>query len=222
MKKIFGILISLVLCNCIFGESSYEICEWGKQGLDESKPFRLEIMEESLDSFIRDRNIDTTYERTFTKETLIEAVKNNEELVFNSPVNFMRNKLFTNGDKLFQEQYTTSVRRDIAHFICTYVGRFFIDEKVVYYRFSEKKTKIRGLSKYTRIATIEDKIYLYNEDYSSYLATEKDNIYLWKDESCPEKFYNDLKNHDASLPKYVIEFQKSWEEIIQKVLKGEL
>ncbi|HAH62863.1 MAG TPA: hypothetical protein DCL73_12275 [Treponema sp.] len=51
-------------------------------------------------------------------------------------------------------------------------------------------------------------------NYMEYKESPSGNTYYWRTKDSPEQFYEDMAAKKASLPEYVINFQKAWEMIL--------
>lgn len=210
MKKL-ALIIGLIFVNlaCYAQEkklnSDYtELIEWNAPRENIAKPFVLEIEHESFESFLAGRNKDTTLDKKFTAETLLQAIKNNEDIFFYGFVSYHKNNVIEQGKYLFLNQFTTGIERNFAVPIGVYVGRLISEDEVVTYRFSEKEEN-KDICKHL----------------TSYIYFNSDrNAYMWLKEESPEEFTRALQNKDSSLPPYALLFQKEWEKIIGQYIFG--
>ena len=210
MKKLV-LIIGLIFVNLIcyaqeknLNSDYTELIEWNGEGKNNSKAFALEIEKESFEKFLHRRNVDTTLNKKFTAEELMQTVKNNEDIFYYCPVEFHKNRVIERGRYIFLDQFSTGIERHFAYRIYDYVGRLISEDEVVTYRFSEKK--------------INKEIFKDLKSYM-YFDTAK-NAYMWLKEESPEEFTRALQSKDSSLPPYALLFQKEWEKIIGQYIFG--
>lgn len=210
MKKL-ALIIGLIFVNLIcyaheknLNSAYTELVEWNGEGKNNSKPFVLEIERESFENFLEERNKDIWVNRTFTKDSLLNAVKNNEDIFFYGFGPYYKNNVIQKDKYIFLNQFTIIGQRNFAVPIGVYVGRLISEDEVVTYRFSEKK--------------INKEIFKDLKSYV-YFDTAK-NAYMWLREESQEEFTSALQNKDSSLPPYVLLFQKEWEKIIGQYIFG--
>lgn len=210
MKKL-ALIIGLIFVNLIccaqekkLNSDYTELIEWNGEGKNNSKPFVLEIERESFESFLDERNKDMWVNQTFTKDSLLNAVKNNEDIFFYGFGPYYKNNVIQKDKYIFLNQFTIIGQRNFAVPIGVYVGRLISEDEVVTYRFSEKeenKDICRHLTSY---------IY-FNSDR---------NAYIWLKEESPAEFTRALQSKASSLPPYALLFQKEWEKIIEQYIFG--
>lgn len=228
MKKLFCkvsiIFLMLVNCNFLFsldfvGPKSVAIVQNGtpKETIDENIKFILEIQDTmTLDEFVENRNkdhffVDIVNKRNFiTKDELLDRIRNDEKLYWHGggTITFARESHIERNNILVQVQFTTSSDDDIASPIGVYVGRIIMNDMVYIVRygcnFKNKDWK-----------PLREQLTDYIELRQKYHGMR----YCWKDtEKSPEQFYKAMISLDPSLPKYVRDFQKSWNEILSMTL----
>lgn len=212
----------LVNCNFLFsldfvGPKSVAIVQWGtpEETIDENIKFILEVKKPiTLDEFVQDRNnddyfIDMVYEAV-TKEELLNRIRSDENLYWHGggTTNYAKEFHVEKNNILIHIQFSTSSRDDIASPIGVYVGRIIMNDMVYIVRygcnFKNKDWK-----------PLREQLTDYIELRQKYHGMR----YCWKDtEKSPEQFYKAMISLDPSLPKYVREFQKSWNEILSMTL----
>lgn len=226
MKKLFCkvsiIFLMLVNCNFLFsldfvGPKSVAIVQWGtpEETIDENIKFILEVKKPiTLDEFVQDRNnddyfIDMVYEAV-TKEELLNRIRSDKNLYWygGGTTNYAKEFHVEKNNILIHIQFSTSSRDDIASPIGVYVGRIIMNDMVYIVRygcnFKNKDWK-----------PLREQVTDYIELRQKYHGMR----YCWKDtEKSPEQFYKAMISLDPSLPKYVREFQKSWNEILSMTL----
>lgn len=226
MKKLFCkvsiIFLMLVNCNFLFsldfvGPKSVAIVQNGtpEETIDENIKFILEVKKPiTLDEFVQDRNnddyfIDMVYEAV-TKEELLNRIRSDKNLYWHGggTTNYAKEFHVEKNNILIHIQFSTSSRDDIASPIGVYVGRIIMNDMVYIVRygcnFKNKDWK-----------PLREQLTDYIELRQKYHGMR----YCWKDtEKSPEQFYKAMISLDPSLPKYVREFQKSWNEILSMTL----
>ncbi len=226
MKKLFCkisiIFLMLVNCNFLFsldfvGPKDVAIVQWGtpEETIDENIKFILEVKKPiTLDEFVQDRNnddyfIDMVYEAV-TKEELLNRIRSDKNLYWHGggTTNYAKEFHVEKNNILIHIQFSTSSRDDIASPIGVYVGRIIMNDMVYIVRygcnFKNKDWK-----------PLREQLTDYIELRQKYHGMR----YCWKDtEKSPEQFYKAMISLDPSLPKYVREFQKSWNEILSMTL----
>ena len=210
MKKL-ALIIGLIFVNLIcyaqkkrLNSDYTELIEWNAPRENIAKPFVLEIERESFESFLEERNKDIWVNRTFTKDSLLNAVKNNEDIFFYGFGPYYKNNVIQKDKYIFLNQFTIIGQRNFAVPIGVYVGRLISEDEVVTYRFSEKEEN-KDICKHL----------------TSYIYFNTDrNAYMWLKEESPEEFTRALQSKDSSLPPYALLFQKEWEKIIGQYIFG--
>ena len=226
MKKLFCkvsiIFLMLVNCNFLFSldfvaPKDVAIVQWGtpEETIDENIKFILEVKKPiTLDEFVQDRNnddyfIDMVYEAV-TKEELLNRIRSDKNLYWHGggTTNYAKEFHVEKNNILIHIQFSTSSRDDIASPIGVYVGRIIMNDMVYIVRygcnFKNKDWK-----------PLREQLTDYIELRQKYHGMR----YCWKDtEKSPEQFYKAMISLDPSLPKYVREFQKSWNEILSMTL----